>query len=79
MAQSPNIPAGGNKSSGGNRGGGKSSKGSKTSSKSGKGNSIEHLANKVPAHHAHHAMSGIYDTKGKFGNWHNGMEAFKEK
>jgi hypothetical protein len=79
MAQAPT--SGSAPSGGGSKGGGKSSgakstgKGAKKSGKS----SIESLANNVPAHHAHHGMSGTYDTKGKFGGWPDGKQAFGEK
>lgn len=85
MAQAPNTP------SSGSRGGsaskvtpkstGRASKGTK-GSRVGKGTGkvkepLLTLANVVPAHHAKHAMSGEYTTKGKFANWTDGQEAFK--
>lgn len=79
MAQAPNSSP--------SKGGGSSKspgKGSKSSSKKtsrgrgGKGKDpLLSLANVVPAHHAHHGMSGEYATKGKFANWTDGQEAFK--
>jgi hypothetical protein len=83
MAQAPNVPVnptgGGSKGGGGTRGGskGSSSKSSNKGVSSKKKGDISGLANKVPAHHAHHAMSGEYQTKGKFGNWCDGNECFK--
>jgi len=83
MAQAPQSNSGGASKSGGASSKGGSTSSSKqtttkqSSSKSGKSDPIISNANHMPVLQARKGQAGEYATKGKWGAWADGQEAFK--
>lgn len=80
MAQAPASSSSGKSSGGASRGGStsKASAGSKAvSSKAGKSDPVISNANHMPVLQARKGQAGEYATKGKWGSWADGQDAFK--
>lgn len=74
MSKAPNTSSGTGKTSGGASKGGSSSSPKTSQSKS---DPIASNANHMPVIQARKGQSGEYATKGKWGTWADGQEAFK--